>query len=286
MVLVCLVLLNASGKAQTTTLSNDAEFLGALLDSTRPITFYKSGNLEKGILKSDYQVKELTFEAGTELTFYEDGGVSSGYIKSEVKINNLTFIKGLIQFHPNGIIMLGQVKAGSNDANLVLPVDSGVNFDVNGKVLSLTPRQSNLIYRLLGRSVFEKSEVFFDSKQNLYKLWRGSAGAPQLIARLATQRNSFGHPTAALPVVVPAFSSFQLLTINPAYASGQQTYDNWKYAGPFQINGYNFGNNPFLFVKDMRLVGVQITQALTIGGYQYQPQSVVLLNDVGKVIAP
>lgn len=255
----------------------DAEYEGALLDSTQNIALYNSGHLRAAHLKADYVKNGITFEAGSIITFEANGTVLSGTIKDEVAIGKMIFIRGLTTFYADGSIRTGRVKAGSIDANLIIPVDSEVTLDSFGKVANVS---SGVKHRLLGMTVRGITALLFNRIENTYSLSIGNVGEAQLIAFLPTQRTEVTIITA-IPVVVPSGAQFDYRS-----ASSGRDGDIWIYPGNFQINNYNFGVTPQLHIKDFKLVGITIQQPLVIGNHQFQAGQKVRLDDVGKVLPP
>lgn len=260
-------------------LPSDAEYAGALLDSTKDAYFYNSGNLQSAFLKADYQRNGITFEAGSKITFAQDSSVLAGMIKQDISIGTLTFIRGDATFYLDGSIQSGTVKAGSKDANLIIPADSKVVLNNLGKVFKVI---GGLKYQLLGKTLRGETTLFFHQRESTYSLYNGSAGEPQLIALLPTQRTAVRIITA-IPVIVPVGARFE-------YKQSPQGSNNeiWTYPGygNFVLNNYNFGLAPQLHIKDFKLIGVTVSQSLTIGGILFNEGEMARLDDVGKVLPP
>lgn len=274
--------------AQVSSLPVDSELLGASL-TAGSISFHNTGSLAKGVLKNDYVRDGLTFKAGTQIEFFADGRVMSGTLGAGLPLpgrNDIVLLPGPIKFHATGGIASAALKAGSRHLNIVLPIDMLTGFTIDGYFASMSPVSTSfLTYSFEGRTLRNGNNVDFayDRLEDKYLVTRGMVGANQIVASLVTARNAYGIPTAVIPVVVPPLSTFTLHAKNPVYSENPQ-YDYWYYEGQFAINGYNFGLRPRLYLKENRLFSVQIGQALTIDGVAYPANSVIVLNDVGKII--
>jgi hypothetical protein len=250
-----------------------------------PVAFHTSGRLFTGYLKADYVFNGATFEAGTLIRFNEDGRVQSGTLKADTAFGARTFLKGPIEFYPNGAVQRGLVGAGFTDDNLTIPLNAQITLAGNGRVTGISPTVNPPRYRLLGRTVRGDAGLAFDGNPGLYRLISSSAGEQMLIARFVAKRSQLGTPFAIVPVVVPVGTNFRLSTVDPAQIAGGQTNDIWV-PERFAFNGWEFGTNPRLFVRDMRLVGIQVTQNLTIGGHAFRAGRMVLFDDNGRIIPP
>lgn len=277
----------AAAAQEVATLPSDAEHYGAMFDRTRPVTFYNSGYLHSGVLKTDYTQNGLTYEAGSTIRFYEDGRIRDGVLKTDGTVGPRTFLKGPISFHPHGAVASGLLASGYTDANLVLPLDATVALDFDGRVTGFSPVVNVPKYSFMGRSLREGATVQFDRVAGIYRLISGRVAEPTLVARFATRRNRFGQPVEQLPVVVPAGAAFRLHMADPTATGGNQVSDTWSLPGRFIFNDWDFGAQPmFLRVRDMRLVGVHVTQAMTVGGHQFTAGSLIQFDENGRIIPP
>lgn len=260
--------------AQVIKLPSDAEYMGALLDSSIPVGFYSSGRLHYGTLKADYQRDGMVFQSGTGINFFEDGGVLTATLKGDASSNGFTFAAGGIRFFPDGRVNSGTLKSAAMAQNLALQARFGIMLDQAGRVTQVDggglPK-----YPLLGRTLRGSAGVVFDPGSNLYQLASGTVAEPQLIARLII-RDSNGQ-RIPVPVLMPAFSTFRLR----ANDQSGNWYDWWVPPAGFQLAGHNFGHTPMVLIRDMRVLGVQIKQPLTIAGRQYNAGDTVWLNDAG-----
>ncbi len=268
-------------------LLEDAVYRGAFIDSDANVFLYDTGHMKNARLKEDHAVNGVVFERGKDIAFYQNGSVWRGALRDEATIHDINFVKGsIIEFYPSGIVKKGTAKAGGNPGglNLVLPIDMVLSFDRNGHVNSVSTDTVSS-FNILGMPCTRKVRVIYDESTKKYKLFSGIVSKPIVIAALPTSMDNMGSPTSAEPIVAPTSSSFQLYLDNPVYASGQQSYDSWKTNKRIVINNYSF-DGPKLFVRDMRLVGVQVYKKTVLDGYEFKPLDVVTFNNIGKVNPP
>lgn len=267
----------------------DAEYMGAKLSSAYKTTFYHNGQVKLATLakNANYELNEFTFAADTEISFHRDGTVRSGYLKDEVTINDLTFQAGKkIAFHTNGRISDGHVKKGGvpNGKNLVLPVNMSLRFDEHGYVSSL---ESLNVGNVLGVTSVSTIFVRFDHKSDEYKLIKGVAGVAQLVAVLPTKYDKNGELSGVVPVVAPSGSGY---TFDKNELTPQSNpVDRWfvpSSAGPISINGYDFGFQPVLHIRNRTLVGVYVRKAITLDGHKFPKDFTVRFDRNGKVVKP
>jgi hypothetical protein len=264
-------------EAQVITLPMDAEYQGALFNRLNPITMFASGRLMNGVLKTDYHRDGLTFSSASNINFYEDGRVRSGTIKTDIAIGPFTFAAGALSFHPNGRVNVGVLRTAATDANLSIPANSTVTFTAEGKVGSVS--NISVPYVLMGRSIRGNASLDFDPGG--YRLRTAVFFQPQIVARLITSPDVFGS-SISVPVVVPALSQMDIRT---GTTSGE-AYDRWIPVGPstFVLNGMDFGVEPVLFIRDMRLVRVQIRQNRVIAGRSFNASDYVWLTEAGTLV--
>lgn len=271
----------------TATLPSDAEHYGATFDKLRPVTFYTSGHLAGGVLKYDYGVNGLIFEAASTITFYEDGRVKDGMLKVDGVVGGRTFLKGPISFYATGAVASGILAAGYTDSNLVLPLNSIVGLDADGRIGGFTPVVNVPKYAFMGRSLRSTATTQFDRVAGVYRLVAGRVAEPTLVARFVTKRNRLGMPVSQIPLVVPPDTNFRLNMTDPTATGGNQVSDIWSLPSRFIFNGWDFGSNPaFLRIRDMRLSGVAVSTAVTVGGLQFPAGSVIQFDDNGRIIPP
>jgi hypothetical protein len=261
--------------AQTIKLPIDAEYNGALIDATIPIYLYGSGRLRAGTLKNDYVRDSYIFTAKTNIAFYEDAKVQSGTSKADIAAGPFVFAPGVITFHPNGKVQTGILKSLATDANLSIPANCKVTLSADGKVVSIDGNGSPA-YMILGRNVRGSVGVVFDT--GAYRMTYGVHVAPQLVARLITKTDVMGSH-ADIPVVVPSLSQMDVRIGTPS----AETYDRWT-PPTFVLKGMDFGIEPTLFIRDMRLVLVQIHQSRTINGRTFNAQDYIWLTEAGDII--
>lgn len=287
--LVVLALTSVPTWGQETTLAADSEANGAVL-AAGPITFQRDGSIGRATLKTDFVRDGLTYQAGSVIEFFSDGRVSRGQLAAAAPFGpdqQWQLLPGPIQFYPNGGLQSANMKAGSRDANVELPVDMSVNLTIDRRFGAMSPLSSaGLQYRFWGRTLRNGQAVTFvyDRIAERYVMTRGMAGAPQLAGTLVTGRDAFRLPTTVVPIVVPTLSTFNFHSRNIDYAANASDYDEWYYEGVFTINGYNFGLRPRLYFVDSRLARIQLSQSITIDGVAYVSGAVISLNDVGKIV--
>lgn len=280
----------APAVSQQATLPVDAEYQGATFAAGSTLTFHPSGAVARGVLKADYVQNGLKFKAGTAIELSEDGRVLVGELAEQVPMPGrvqLILMPRQIRFYPRGEIQQAVLAAGSRDLNLTIPLPMRADFSIDGRLTQLVQDgiPTSLTYVFEGRTMAATSVniVEFDRQSGVYRIVRGGVGAPQIIGRLVTQRN-LATPSVVIPIIAPTGSTFTLSTKRPLYAAGPDEWDNWFYEGRFQINGYDFGVRPTLWLREGRLAAVRIAQALTIDGVAYASGSFILLNDLGKIV--
>ena len=291
MVFVACVLLAVSfdaAQSQDSNLIVDAEYNGATF-TAGTITFLRTGEVTKAILKTDFTQDGLVYKAATQIEFGNNGRVISGTLSNPLlyKETKLNLLPGPITFHANGGLRSANLKTGSTDKNVTLPIDMRVDFTAEGRITFLSPVSiSFLTYPFWGRTLRNGNSVqlVYNRLAGEYALFEAMVGAPQLIGHLVTARDNFQIPTTTVPIIAPAMSTFKFYGIHPEYALNPQHTQSWYYEGNFVINGYNFGLRPSLYFRGERLTSVQIRQALTIDGVAYPVNSVIMLNDVGKIL--
>lgn len=282
-------IIGSPARAQDATLATDAEVNGALI-AVGPITFQRDGSIARATLKADFVSDGLNYKAGTTIEFFADGRISRGQLADAAPFGTdqqWQLLPGPVQFYPNGGLQSANMKAGSRDANVELPVDMAVNLTIDRRFGLMSPISlTGLQYRFWGRTLRNGQPVTFvyDRLAQRYVMTRGMAGAPQLAGTLVTERDIYRLPTTVLPVVVPTLSTFNFHSRNVDFAANRSEYDEWYYEGTFAINGYNFGLRPRLYFVESRLVRVQLSQNITIDGIPYVSGNVISLNDAGKIV--
>ncbi len=278
------------GWAQDATLAADAEANGALI-AAGPITFQGDGSIARATLKTDFVQDGLVYRAGTAIEFFADGRVLRGQLAAAAPFGTdqqWQLLPGPVQFYPNGGLQSAHMKAGSQDANVELPVDMAVNLTIDRRFGLMSPiSTTGLQYRFWGRTLRNGQQVtlVYDRIAQRYVMTRGAAGAPQLAGTLVTARDTFRLPTTVLPVVVPTLSTFNFYSRNADnVANRAEIEEEWYHEGVFAINGYNFGLRPRLYFVNSRLVRIQLNQNITIDGVAYVSGNVISLNDIGKII--
>jgi hypothetical protein len=272
---------SAPAWAQQATLPMDAEFNGALLTGGQAVTFDPmSGWVNSGLLKADYIHGAYVFAAGTAIEFYDNGEVLSGTTKNEVTSGNFVFPAGKLTFHSSGRISSGVVKAGGGDADILLPVQGVVSLDADGRVTVFNP-SSSAPYRLLDHTLMMTVGLTYDRSAQRYLLKSGKVVNPQIVARFNKPNASgLGTPT---PIIVPAGSSFQFH--NREGSPPEEFSAQWFVTG-FTLNGINFGPTPSVWIRDMKLVYVQVSTAVVIDGVQYRAGERVQFDLGGRIVKP
>jgi hypothetical protein len=287
---MCAITLAAPALSQQATLTVDAEYQGATFAAGSSVTFHFSGAVSRGVLKLDFIQNGLKFKAGTTIELAEDGRVLAGELAEQVPMpgrEKLILMPRPVKFYPRGEIQQAVLASGSRDANITVPLPMRTDFSIDGRFTQLVQDgvPTSLSYVFAGRTTAATSinVVEFDLSSGQYRVVRGAVGTPQIIGRLVTQRNS-AVPSVVIPIIVPTNSTFMLSTKRPLYAAGPDEWDSWFFDGRFQINGYDFGMRPTLWMREGRLAAVRIAQALTIEGVAYASGSVILLNDLGRIV--
>ncbi|WP_416307750.1 hypothetical protein [Neptunicella sp. SCSIO 80796] len=272
----------------TATLSQDAYYNGAFIDSEQNVTFYQTGLLAGGLLKENFNQNNLVFKSGSSINFFENGQVKAGTLLEESQTNgNALLANSYVVFWGNGQIRNATMKKDSTpeNKNLILPVDMEVQFSSNGHITSVTPFKAEN-YRLFGKLLKGQAQLLYDETTNQYQLYKGTLAEAEIIASLANGVSAYGNTTKAVAVIAPRNSTFSLYQANSLYAGGQQSYDIYYLPDSLQINNYEFGDNPAIYVRNMQLHAIQVQQDVRLDGYQYQAGQLVLLDQKGKVVSP
>lgn len=274
----------APAMAQQATLPVDAEYRGATFAAQSTLDFHPSGAVAGGVLKTDFVQNGLKFKAGTAIKFSDDGRILAGELAEQVTLSGrdqIILMPRPIKFYPGGEIQQAVLAIGSRDADIIIHVPMRTDFAIDGRFTQLTQDgiPTAVSYVFAGRTTAAGSinVVEFDQQSGQYRVIRGGVGAPQIIGRLVTQRN-VGSPSVVIPIIAPINSTFTLSTERGA------EWDSWFYEGRFQINGYDFGSRPILWLREGRLAAVKIAQRLTIDGVIYESGAFILLNDLGKIV--
>lgn len=272
----------ASAQVVGSPLTVDAEYQGALLARDRELVFYPSGRIASGYLKGDFAYRSFIFQAGTKISFFNDGSVSQGTTSRPVTYEQFNLIPGTVAFHVDGKVQQASATAGS-DGNLTIPSQCELTFDRSAKVVSLSRCQAQAI-SILQRSVIGggPTELIFEAGS--YRLVKGTVAVPQVIARIVVAHLENGQPASVAPIVVPAGSGFSLPIRPELVQPGQSSFERWTVNGSFSLIGNSYGIGPVLLVRDMSLKGVQLSQAVVIGGVQYKATDIINLNEKGQVV--
>jgi hypothetical protein len=241
--------------AQQATLTQDAEFFGALLDATKYVEFNARGGLRSGALKKDFRIGGMTFQAGSQITFHYPPAVASGKLAADTQIDGHSFAAGLISLFPNGRVSQGYVKAGNLDANIDLVSSGQVSFNESGIVTSFNAEGLPVgsAYPVLGMTLRTPCtvNVRYDAAKKAYDILTGNVYYPTIISRIITKRVVPSVPALAVPIVVPPGTEFSLRTKQDPLGT-----DRWTVPGRYAINGIDVGINPTILIRDHRLVGV------------------------------
>lgn len=269
----------APAHAESVQLQTDAEYMGALLKGGDRVFLSPFGRVTEGVLKADYQRGPYIFSANNVIRFDAVGNVIGGTLKNAVTVGNFTLRPGQISFHSNGQINTALIKAGGGNHNLLIPVDGTITFSKRGIIGSFDPRSSES-YRIFDRSLTTGVTFAFDEENQRYTLSRGTVAQPQLVARTVLKRDESGIPSESIPVIMPANTSFAFW---PDGSNLPEFYSTW-YPRSFVLGGVHFGPTPQVWIRDFKVVFVQVSQDVLIDGVTYSAGSKVVLDDAGRPI--
>jgi hypothetical protein len=264
-------------------LTADAEHYGAYLDKNVNLSFYPTGELLSGFLKADYvDLKGASYPMGSSISFFRDGTVSLGTLKNPYRSGNFEYAPGPVEFWQGGLVRKGRANNPAHQ-NIAYAGQADITVNKDG-TLSTIQAVSGPPLRLLNRTLQLQAVLQFDEASKAYRLVKGiTSGNDVLVALFPTSRPSSNQLAGtAIPVIVPKSTTFELPEFNG------KNYEAWRVNNqglPFSFNGWNFGTNPVLIVRDMQLIGVQVSQAVKLGEYQYQPLDIVYFDATGKIVA-
>lgn len=263
------------------TLKGDAEHYGALFDKNVPLYFHLSGELMSGLLKADYTVNgNVTYAAGSLIGFFPNGAVASGVLKQQTRFGQFEFAAGReVRFQKNGVVAAGRAVNPAHE-NLVYTGLADLSLNREGVIEQFQTAQGGR-FQLLGRELQRTAGLGFDQNNRKYHLISGvTGGNDTLIGVFITYRPNGTGNNLAVPVVVPRSTSFELPESN------NKPYETWSVIsapGQYILNDWSFGVNPTLLIKNMQLVGVRLSQAVKIGGQDFQTNEVVYFDGAGRI---
>jgi hypothetical protein len=280
--LLAAIAMTEGAAGQSAALPVEAEYQGALLRTPpQTVTFYPSGRVMNGVLRSDYSRDGVTYTVDTMIWFFEDGSVWRGTLKTPAKLGELTFEPGVVEFQPSGRVRSGIIAESKLIDGVFNALRSTITFRDDGRMVTVAPLvENNLSYRVLDRTILgRRFDLSWNVATGRYEFRNYTAGAAQLVARLATSwsSSSLPEPFTIVPVLVPSGST---MTRNNANAAE----DYWAVPTPgdYVLNGVNYGPGVVLRVRDMQLVSVMVRRPTTVGGVTYPANTSILFDAAGR----